>query len=89
MLKIKDNTTKQKLSVSNCDFWDDFKIYCTLYTLKCVRNGIIFINDVTVDYYNKTKNLMFPKSNASFVKRVRQLNKQSYFDDLVEKVEKE
>lgn len=87
MLKIKDNTSKQKLSVSNCEFWNDFKISYTLRKLKCVRNGIIYINDITVDYYNKIENFMFPKSNASFVKRVRQLNKQNYFDNLVKKIE--
>ena len=28
-----------------------------------------------------------PQSNASFVKQVKKLNKENYFDDLVEKVE--
>lgn len=87
MLKIKDNTSKQKLSVSNCGFWNDGKIRWILWSLNSIRNGTIYINDVTVDTYNKSEKCMFPKSNANFVKRIKKLNKEKYFDDLVEKVE--
>ena len=55
--------------------------------MKSIRNGIIYINDVTVDEYNKKTNQFFLKLNASFVKKVRKINKENYFDDLAEKVE--
>ncbi len=87
MLKIKDNTTKQKLSVQNCGFWNDGKIRYILFSLNSIRNNIIYINDITVNAYNESENCVYPKSNANFVKRVRKLNKENYFDDLVEKVE--
>lgn len=86
MLKIKDNTSKQKLSYMNATFWNNQKIKEILINMKSIRNGIIYINDVTVDEYNKKTNQFFLKSNASFVKQVRKLNKENYFDDLAEKV---
>lgn len=87
MLKIKDNTSKQKLSYMNATFWNNQKIKDILINMKSIRNGIIYINDVVVGEYNKSDNQLLPKSNASFVKRVKKLNKENYFDDLVEKVE--
>ena len=87
MLKIKDNTNKQKLSYINATFWDNQKIKEILNNMKSIRNGIIYINDVIVDEYNKITNQTLPKSNASFVKQVRKLNKENYFDSLVEEVE--
>lgn len=86
MLKIKDNTSKQELSYINATFWDNQKIKEILINMKSIRNGIIYINDVIVDEYNKNTNQVLPKSNASFVKQVRKLNKENYFDSLVEKV---
>lgn len=86
MMKIKDNTSKQELSYINATFWDNQKIKEILNNMKSIRNGIIYINDVTVNEYNKKTNQFVPKSNASFVKQVRKLNKENYFDSLVEKV---
>lgn len=86
MLKIKDNTSKQELSYINATFWDNQKIKEILNNMKSIRNGIIYINDVIVDEYNKKTNQFISKSNASFVKQVRKLNKENYFDSLVEKV---
>ena len=87
MLKIKDNTSKQELSYINATFWDNQKIKEILNNMKSIRNGIIYINDVIVDEYNKITNQTLPKSNASFVKQVRKLNKENYFDSLVEEAE--
>ena len=84
MLKIKDNTSKQKLSYINATFWNNQKIKEILINMKSIRNGIIYINDVVVDEYNKETKQFIPKSNASFVKQVKKLNKENYFDDLVE-----
>lgn len=86
MMKIKDNTSKQELSYINATFWDNQKIKEILNNMKSIRNGIIYINDAIVDEYNKKTNQFIPKSNASFVKQVRKLNKENYFDSLVEKV---
>ena len=80
MLKIKDNTSKQKLSYINATFWNNQKIKEILINMKSIRNGIIYINDVIVNEYNKKTNQFVPKSNASFVKQVRKLNKENYFD---------
>lgn len=87
MLKIIDNTSKQELSHMNIDFWDDKVIKEILVDIKSIRNGTIYVNDITVNEYNERMNQLLPKSNVSFVKRVRKLNKENYFDDLVEKVE--
>lgn len=87
MLKIKDTTIKQKLSYINATFWNNQKIKEILIDMKSVRNGIIYINDIVVNEYNKIDKQLLPKSNASFVKQVRKLNKENYFDDLVEKVD--
>ena len=86
MMKIKDNTSKQELSYINATFWNNQKIKEILINMKSIRNGIIYINDVIVNEYNKITNQTLPKSNASFVKQVRKLNKENYFDSLVEKV---
>lgn len=86
MLKIKDNTSKQDLRIMNCQFWNNELIKNVLKEMKSIRNGIIYINDLTVEQYNlHIKG--FPKSNSSFVKQIRKLNKENYFNDLVEKVE--
>lgn len=87
MLKIKDNTSKQKLSYINATFWNNQKIKETLINMKSIRNGTIYINDIVVNEYNKNTNQVLPKSNASFIKQVKKLNKENYFDDLVDKVE--
>lgn len=87
MLNIKDNTSKQKLSHINAMLWNNQKIKEILINMKSIRNEIIYINDVVVNEYNKNTNQVLPKSNASFVKQVRKLNKEGYFDDLVEKVD--
>lgn len=67
MLKIKDNTSKQKLSYINATFWNNQKIKEILINMKSIRNGIIYINDITVDEYSKSDNQLLSKSNASFV----------------------
>ena len=87
MLKIKDNTSTQKLSHINTMLWNNQKIKEILINMKSIRNGIIYINDVVINEYNKNTNQVLPKSNASFIKQVRKLNKQGYFDDLTEKVD--
>lgn len=79
MLKIKDYTTKQNLSLIDITFWNNEKIFETLKYLKSIRNKIIFINDNTVNYYNLITNSR--KSNASFVRQIRKLNKEGYFDE--------
>lgn len=79
MLKIKDNTTKQKLSVQDCQLWDDNLVKETLVQMKSIRNGTIYINDETVKLYNEKVKGM--KSNASFVRYVRELKKNHYFDE--------
>jgi hypothetical protein len=89
MLKIKDNTSKQELSYMNATFWNNQKIKDILINMKSIRNGIIYVNDVVVDEYNKETKQFIPKSNASFVRQIRKLNKDNYFDDLVEKVSEE
>lgn len=89
MLKIKDNTSKQELPYMNATFWNNQKIKEILINMKSIRNGVIYINDVIVDEYNKKTNQFFPKSNASFVRQIRKLNKDNYFDDLAEKVSEE
>ena len=86
-MKIKDNTSKQELSYINATFWNNQKIKEILINMKSIRNGIIYINDVIVNEYNKITNQTLPKSNASFVKQVRKLNKENYFDSLVEEAE--
>ena len=87
MLKIKDNTSKQELSYMNITLWNNQKIKEILINMKSIKNEIIYINDVVVNEYNKITNQILGKSNASFVKQVRKLNKENYFDDLVEEVE--
>ena len=67
MLKIKDNTSKQKLSYINATFWNNQKIKEILINMKSIRNGIIYINDVIVNEYNKITNQTLPKSNAIVV----------------------
>lgn len=80
MLKIKDNTSKQGLSYMNATFWNNQKIKDILINMKSIRNGIIYINDMVVNEYNKITNQTLPKSNASFVRQIRKLNKENYFD---------
>lgn len=80
MLKIKDNTSKQELSYMNATFWNNQKIKDILINMKSIRNGIIYINDIVVNEYNKNTNQVLPKSNASFVRQIRKLNKENYFD---------
>ena len=87
MLKIKDNTSKQKLSYINATFWNNQKIKEILINMKSIRNGTIYINDIVIDEYNKNTNQVLPKSNASFIKQIRKLNQENYFDDLVERDE--
>lgn len=87
MLKIKDNTSTQKLSHINTMLWNNQKIKEILINMKSIRNGIIYINDVVINEYNKNTNQVLPKSNASFIKQVKKLNKEGYFDDLTEKVD--
>ena len=87
MLKIKDNTSTQKLSHTNTMLWNNQKIKEILINMKSIRNGIIYINDVVINEYNKNTNQVLPKSNASFIKQVIKLNKCGYFDDLTEKVD--
>lgn len=86
MLKIKDNTTKQKLSYQNCSFWNNDLIKKVLIKMKSIREGIIYINDYTVNEYNEQDKSILPKSNASFVRQIRKMNKENLFDNLVEKV---
>lgn len=80
MLKIKDNTSKQELFYMNATFWNNQKIKDILINMKSIRNGIIYINDIVVNEYNKNTNQVLPKSNASFVRQIRKLNKENYFD---------
>ncbi len=86
MLKIKDNTTKQKISGMNIGFWDYTLIRIALNITRSIRNETIYISDDVVNYYNKEKPSVIPKSNASFVRKVKELNKQNFFDDIAEKV---
>lgn len=85
MLKIKDNTSPEKLTIQDCSFWNPSILKGVLLYMKSIRNGVIYINDETVKLYNNEMKSM--KSNASFVRYVRRLNKLSCFDELVEKVE--
>lgn len=80
MLKIKDNTSKQELSYMNATLWNNQKIKDILINMKSIKNGIIYINDIVVNKYNKQTNQVLPKSNASFVRQIRKLNKENYFD---------
>lgn len=86
MLKIKDNTSKQDFSLQNTGFWDNDLILSILLEMKSIRNGVIYVNDIIVKEYNKRKGHYYLKSNASFVRRVRKMNKENIFD-MVEKVE--
>ena len=84
MLKIKDRTSRQNLSVQDITFWNN-EIIKGLFVECIAYLGMIMINDLEVAMYNKlTKS---NKSNASFVRQVKKLNKQGYFDGLVEKVD--
>ena len=78
MLKIKDKTTKKKMPYIDCTFWDDFIIQDIVYWLiiDCSKDEIIITDDV-VERYNILANQN--KSSASFVRRVRKLNKEGYF----------
>lgn len=87
MLKIKDNTSKQKLSYMNATFWNNQKIKEILIDMKSIKNGIIYINDIVVNEYNRGTNQVLPKSNASFVRQIRKLNKENYFDIYENKVD--
>lgn len=80
MIKIKDNTSRQNLDSWNVDFWSNKDIKNILIKMKSIRNGTIYINDYVVEEYNKITNQTLPKSNASFVRQVRKLNKENYFD---------
>lgn len=84
MLKVKDRTSRQNLSVQDITFWNN-EIIKGLFVECIAYLGMIMINDLEVAMYNKlTKS---NKSNASFVRQVKKLNKQGYFDGLVEKVD--
>lgn len=55
---------------------------------KCTRGFQMYSADFNkiLDILKNT-NQVLPKSNASFVKQIKKLNKENYFDDLFEKVE--
>lgn len=76
MLVIKDKTTKQHLSYMDIRFWNDKKIK-EIVLLGVIDNTITITDNMIVAYNNIEKS---NKSNASFVNRVRKLNKEGYFD---------
>lgn len=84
MLKIKDNTSKRKVAGrQDINFWDNqiIKKLVDMYKFKRI-NELIIIDEIVDNYNRKAKQC---KSDMSFVKQVRKLNKEGYFD-LVEKV---
>lgn len=79
MLKIKDNTSKQNLSYQDCNFWDNHIIKDLIFWLKIdYSNEEIAITDDVVKQYNELSNQR--KSNASFIRQVKKLNKEGYLD---------
>ena len=77
-MKIKDKTSKQKLSYQDCNFWENHIIKDLIYWLIVdYSEDEIVINDSVVERYNELANQR--KSNASFVRQVKKLNKENYF----------
>lgn len=77
-MKIIDKTSKQNLSYQDCKFWENHIIKDLIYWLiiDYSEDGIV-INDYVVERYNELANQR--KSNASFVRQVKKLNKENYF----------
>ena len=77
-MKIIDKTSKQNLSYQDCKFWENHIIKDLIYWLiiDYSEDGIV-INDSVVERYNELANQR--KSNASFVRQVKKLNKENYF----------
>ena len=77
-MKIIDKTSKQNLSYQDCKFWENHIIKDLIYWLIIdYSEDEIVINDYVVERYNELANQR--KSNASFVRQVKKLNKENYF----------
>lgn len=78
MLRIIDKTSKQNLSHQDCKFWENHIIKDLIYWLIVdYSEDEIVIRDSVVERYNELANQR--KSNASFVRQVKKLNKENYF----------
>lgn len=79
MLKIKDLTNKRKFNGrQDINFWDNLVIkqLVNMYKFKWI-NQIDIIDEIVDNYNRKTKQC---KSDEAFVKQVKKLNKENYFD---------
>lgn len=79
MLKIKDLTTKRKFDGrQDINFWDNsvIKELINMYKFKWI-NQIDIIDEIVNNYNRKTGQ---HKSDIAFVKQVRKLNKEGYFN---------
>ena len=77
-MKIIDKTSKQNLSYQDCKFWENHIIKDLICWLKIdYSNEEIVITDDVVKRYNELTNQN--KSNTSFVRQVKKLNKQDVF----------
>lgn len=80
MLKIRDLTSKRKFDGrQDIQFWDNsvIKDLVNLYKFKWI-NHLDIIDEIVNHYNRKTKQC---KSDITFVKQVRKLNKEGYFDE--------
>lgn len=80
MLKIRDLTSKRKFDGrQDIQFWDNsvIKDLVNLYKFKWI-NHLDIIDEIVNHYNRKTKQC---KSDIAFVKQVRKLNKEGYFDE--------
>ena len=77
MLKIKDNTSKRTFKgIQDINFWNNGIIYYLVYKYKWLNELVVM--DEMVNNYNRLTNQK--KSDISFIRQVRKLNKNGYFD---------
>lgn len=75
-MKIIDKTSKQNLSYQDCKFWNNYMIRKVIEELILNEKEIVITDDL-VERYNELANQN--KSNASFVRQVKKLDKQDIF----------
>ena len=79
MLKIKDNTSKRSpKGLQDIKFWDNSIILDLVNMYKFKWSNEIVIIDEIVNNYNRLAKQN--KSDMAFVRQVRKLNKEGYFN---------
>lgn len=79
MLKIKDNTSKRSpKGLQDIKFWDNSIIIDLVNMYKYKWSNEIVIIDEIVNNYNRLAKQN--KSDMAFVRQVRKLNKEGYFN---------